>query len=40
MDKIQYNFTKDDMLCSIQDVSKHFSWDKADKELKLQIWRM
>jgi hypothetical protein len=40
MDKFQHNFTKEDMLWSIQDVSQQFRWDKTNKELKLQIWRM
>ena len=40
MDKIQHNFTKEDMIWSIQDVAQHFRWDKTNKELKLQIWRM
>jgi hypothetical protein len=40
MEKIKYNFTKDDMIWSIQDVAQHFKWDKTDKELRLQIWRM
>ncbi|WP_185758105.1 hypothetical protein [Streptococcus sanguinis] len=40
MEKIKYNFTKEDMIWSIQDVAQHFKWDKTDKELRLQIWRM
>ena len=40
MNKFQHNFTKEDILWSIQDVVQHFRWDKANKELKLQIWRM
>ena len=40
MNKFQHNFTKEDMIWSIQDVAQHFKWDKTDKELRLQIWRM
>jgi hypothetical protein len=40
MNKFQHNFTKEDILWSIQDVVQHFRWDKTNKELKLQIWRM
>lgn len=40
MEKIQHNFTKEDMIWSVQDVAQHFKWDKTDKELRLQIWRM
>lgn len=40
MEKIKHNFTMEDMIWSIQDVAQHFKWDKTDKELRLQIWRM
>lgn len=40
MDKFQHNFTKEEMLWSVKDVSQHFRWDKTNKELKWQVWRM